>query len=362
MLIKRLFLTNFRNICKSEIDVSAKQVILIGANGQGKTNILESLYLLCYGSSFRTQNIRDCVNNTKDYFYISSDFEDYDSMERMTEFSYDGTNKTIRIDGKLIKDRKELIYTIPCIVFSHDDIEFVRGEQENRRRFFDQTMTMYDSVFFDDLRAYKNTLRQRNAAIKEGRIELLDVYDEKIASLGIPLIKQRSKVVESFNEIFPVIYNKVSADNKKITINYRPSWNTEFSQDEIISKLYSQRETDLRLLTTTSGPHRDRFILSDETGLFANTASTGQMRLASLVFRSAQAEFYRKKTGKDPVFLIDDVLLELDAEKRGRYLENLGSYSQAFFTFLPEEKYFSDEDRTSSIVYNVREGKVERDI
>lgn len=362
MIVKKLFLTNFRNLAKCELDVSAHKIILRGENGQGKTNLLEAVYILCYGSSFRTLNLKDAVRYGSDYFYLSSDFVDSDFLERMTEINFSDETKTIRIDGKQIRDRKELIYTLPCIAFSHDDIEIVRGEPENRRRFFDQTMTMYDPVFFEDLRAYKNVLRQRNAAIKAQRIDILDVYDSKLASLGIPIMKRREKVCEEFSAIIPEIYNKVSLEEKKISVSYRPSWNCELTEEEITKKLKDQRESDFRMNTTTSGPHRDRFVITDENGIFSNGASTGQMRLASLVFRSAQAEFYRKQTGKDPIFLIDDVLLELDNEKRGRYLQTLGSYSQAFFTFLPDEKYFSNDDCDSTIVYNVKNGGFEREI
>ena len=360
MLIRRLVVDGFRNISDREIDTSARQVILTGENGQGKTNLLEAVYVLCYGMSFRTQNLREAVQYGKDMFYLSSVFQDSQDLERKAEISFTEGRKHIRIDGKEIKDRKELIYCLPCIVFSHDDIEFVRGEPENRRKFFDQTMTMYDSVFFDDLRRYKNVLRQRNAAIKEQRYELLDIYDDKLVRYGMPIMKARSSVCSSFSAIFPDIYNNVSLEDRGIQIKYRPSWGEDETYESLVEKLYLQRDTDIKMSTTTSGPHRDRFLITDRNGVFVNGASTGQMRLASLVFRSAQAAFFRQKTGMNPIFLIDDVLLELDAQKRARYLSYLGHYNQAFFTFLPEEKYFGsfiDYDAGDTIRYKVEGGR-----
>ena len=360
MLIRRLVVDGFRNISDREIDTSARQVILTGENGQGKTNLLEAVYVLCYGMSFRTQNLREAVQYGKDMFYLSSVFQDSQDLERKAEISFTEGRKHIRIDGKEIKDRKELIYCLPCIVFSHDDIEFVRGEPENRRKFFDQTMTMYDPVFFDDLRRYKNVLRQRNAAIKEQRYELLDIYDDKLVRYGMPIMKARSSVCSSFSAIFPDIYNNVSLEDRGIQIKYRPSWGEEETYESLVEKLYLQRDTDIKMSTTTSGPHRDRFLITDRNGVFVNGASTGQMRLASLVFRSAQAAFFRQKTGMNPIFLIDDVLLELDAQKRARYLSYLGHYNQAFFTFLPEEKYFGsfiDYDAGDTIRYKVEGGR-----
>ena len=359
MLVKRIVLDGFRNIRDRQIDTSAKQVILTGENGQGKTNLLEAVYMLCYGTSFRTQNIRDIISHGKDMMYLSSIFEDSQGLERKAELSFSEGKKQIKLDGKEVRDRKELIYCLPCIVFSHDDIEFVRGEPENRRRFFDQTMTMYDPVFFDDLRKYKLVLKQRNAAIKDQRTELLDIYDEKLASYGFQIMKSRRAVATSFSAIFPDIYNAVSQEDRGIEINYRPSWNEELGIEGIIEKLFNQREVDLKMNTTTSGPHRDRFLISDRNGLFTSSASTGQMRLASLVFRSAQASFYRQKTGQNPIFLIDDVLLELDSQKRARYLSYLGHYNQAFFTFLPEEKYFGNMfelEGSQTLMYTVTEG------
>lgn len=359
MLVKRIVLDGFRNIRDRQIDTSAKQVILTGENGQGKTNLLEAVYMLCYGTSFRTQNIRDIISHGKDMMYLSSIFEDSQGLERKAELSFSEGKKQIKLDGKEVRDRKELIYCLPCIVFSHDDIEFVRGEPENRRRFFDQTMTMYDPVFFDDLRKYKLVLKQRNAAIKDQRTELLDIYDEKLASYGFQIMKSRRAVATSFSAIFPDIYNAVSQEDRGIEINYRPSWNEELGIEGIIEKLFNQREVDLKMNTTTSGPHRDRFLISDRNGLFTSSASTGQMRLASLVFRSAQASFYRQKTGQNPIFLIDDVLLELDSQKRARYLSYLGHYNQVFFTFLPEEKYFGsmfELEGSQTLMYTVTEG------
>lgn len=359
MLVKKIVLDGFRNIRDRQIDTSAKQIILTGENGQGKTNVLEAVYMLCYGTSFRTQNIKELVTHGRESFYLCSVFEDSQGLERKAEVIFSDGKKHIRLDGKDIKDRKELIYCLPCIVFSHDDIEFVRGEPENRRRFFDQTMTMYDPVFFDDLRRYKLILKQRNAAIKDQRTELLDIYDQKLASYGLQIMKSRRAVADSFSAIFPDIYNAVSLEDRGIEISYRPSWNEDLGIDGVLEKLESQRDVDLKMNTTTSGPHRDRFLINDRNGLFTSSSSTGQMRLASLVFRSAQAAFYRQKTGQNPIFLIDDVLLELDSQKRARYLSYLGHYNQAFFTFLPEEKYFGsmfDMEESQTLMYTVREG------
>ena len=342
MRFKELKYYNFRNIDNSSINTDCRNVILEGINGQGKTNILESVYLLSYGSSFRTGNSKEIITFNKDRVHIVGIAVSDDGLERKVEYVNQGGKRRILLDGKEIRDRKELIYNFPSIVFSHDDINFVKGEPEYRRRFFDQTFSMYNPVYLDSLRRYKTILMQRNAAIN-----------------GLEVSREREEGVRMFNEIFPSLYKEISQTEKELSIRYQPSWRDLKSEDEVVNYLESTRERDINLLTTSSGIHRDRFTVYDENGPFSQSGSTGQIRLASLLFRLAEARFFIKMTGKKPVLLIDDVLLELDNVKRGNFLSLLNDYSQAFFTFLPDEKYFSSE-KDEMLEYTVREGRVEK--
>ena len=359
MRFKELKYYNFRNIDNSSINTDCRNVILEGINGQGKTNILESVYLLSYGSSFRTVNSKEIITFNKDRIHIVGIAVSDDGLERKVEYVNQGGKRRILLDGKEIRDRKELIYNFPSIVFSHDDINFVKGEPEYRRRFFDQTFSMYNPVYLDSLRRYKTILMQRNAAIKARQSSLLSLYDERLAKYGLEVSKEREEGVRMFNEIFPSLYKEISQTEKELSIRYQPSWRDLKSEDEVVNYLESTRERDMNLLTTSSGIHRDRFTVYDENGPFSQSGSTGQIRLASLLFRLAEARFFIKMTGKKPVLLIDDVLLELDNVKRGNFLSLLNDYSQAFFTFLPDEKYFSSR-KDEMLEYTVREGRVEK--
>lgn len=358
MLIKKLVTEGFRNLEDNSYNFSSDGIILTGKNGQGKTNILEAIYILCYGNSFRTTRLADCIKHDRESFTISLVFTDSDNLDSVISVGYDTTEKLITVNGHEIKDRKDLIYSLPCIVFSHNDMFFVTGEPENRRRFFNQIMTMYDLDFFDDLRRYGQVLRQRNAAVKDARIELLDFYDTKLVAYGMRIQKARNAVCSAFNSIFPDIYSSVSGEETKISVDYRPSWSANLSDTDILEKLRLQRETDIHMGTTTSGPHRDRFIINGKDGPFVSSASTGQIRLASIVMRIAQAAFFRQKTGRNPIMLVDDVMLELDSEKRMKCLSAFGKYSQIFFTFLPDEKYFSEEDSSSFRKFIVNGGSL----
>ena len=344
---------DFRNISSASASSDSEDIVLVGTNGQGKTSFLEAVYMLCYGSSFRTPHLREAVMHGKPGFSISAEFEDEGFRERITT-SYIEGKRRIAIDGKEVKDRKDLIYRFPCIAFIHEDIGFIKGEPEERRRFFDQMMSLHSPFFFDDSRSYRAVLMQRNAAVKTGDRSLISLYNGRLASYGLEIMKARAEAVYEFNRIFPSLFRKISESGMDLDIRYQPSWGDFQSESEIISYLEETEERDLKMMTTTSGIHRDRFSVMSPSGPFAAVGSTGQIRLCSILFRISEARYFTKMTGKQPVLLIDDVLLELDAAKRSMLLSELDGYSQAFFTFLPRESYFGSE--RDALTYNAVNG------
>ncbi|HPE92153.1 MAG: DNA replication/repair protein RecF [Sphaerochaeta sp.] len=352
-----LWTNQFRNIVSERIPVDNRQVFLIGQNGQGKTNLLEAIYTLCYGSSFRTNQLKELIEHGQKAFRIEGRYLGDDQVIHTLVLQLKDGKRILTLDDREVRDRKELIYNIPCIVFSHDDIFFIKGEPEQRRRFFDQTMSMYNPLFFDDLRRYRLILRQRNQAIKDGILELLDLYDLQLAKYGLAIQRERTHAVYEFDQIFPLMYKNVSESSLDVHIEYHPSWSDCATEEEIVDHLARTRSRDLSLLTTTSGIHRDRFLVMEDCKPFSQTGSTGQLRLASLIFRTAQMAFFQKKTGKEPLILVDDVLLELDFKKREQFLQLMQTYCQAFFTFLPEEHYFSELADEGSLFYTVQQGR-----
>ncbi len=351
-------INNFRNISSAVVDTDGRDVVLKGTNGQGKTNFLEAVYMLSYASSFRTAHLSEVLMHGKDYFYLSGRYEDDYGEKGEVVVSFKDGKRTINLDGNQIRDRKELIYRFPSIVFSHEDMTILKGEPSDRRRFFDQTISLYSPMFLDDLRMYRNILEKRNASIKSGSYELLDIYDEKLASLGFEIMNMRKKEIDDFNGYFPDLFSKVSGTDEKLEVVYSPSWKDVDSVDGIIEILSSTRERDVKMQTTTSGIHRDRFNVVGKNGLFSQYASTGQIRLCSLLFRLSEVKAFSKASGRKPIVLVDDVLLELDDVKRGRFLSVLDDYSQAFYTFLPHEGYFSSE-HAKPITYRVEDGRYE---
>ena len=348
---------NFRNLCNAEIDLQAPEVFLVGENGQGKSNFLEAIYVLCYGSSFRTRS--DALlprHGTAESALAAKVFEDnQDDQAIERKVIWRDGKKQIIVDGKEVNDRKDLVRAIPCIVFCHDDIQFVRGAPDMQRYFFDQTLSLDDPVFIDALRDYRKILRLRNIALKEYRTELLAVYNQQLAQTGIEIQRRRRDAVAAFSATFCELYQGISGSQDKLVIEYRPSWKKDPPLDKAIAILEQRQDSDLSLGTTSSGPHRDRFRFTMNGADYTETASTGQLRLTSLVLRVAQARFFSDRAGRRPVLLLDDVMLERDPLRRARFLAVLPAYDQAFFTFLPDEQ-FNTYRKDATLLYRVTEG------
>jgi DNA replication and repair protein RecF len=358
VIITSLRTKAFRNLADVVVDTSAKKVFLVGENGQGKTNFLEALYFCAYASSFRGVHDNEISQNgVKDFsaFIVTSGNEILVKFEK--------GKKSVFIDDKKIEDRKGLLSVVPCIVFCHEDMEFVAGSPERRRWFFDQVLSLYDPLYLDDLHCYRRVLKSRNSVLKNhflhklnGNPEtLLDALDQQCVVYGMRLMEKRKTATQVFSEIFAPLYEKVSGI-AGVSVQYLPSWKVS-GEGDVIDLLLKRRAADLAAGASLSGPHRDRYVFAIGGIDFAGNASTGQRRLLALLLRVAQSRRFSDMTGKKPILLLDDVLLEMDGEKRRRFLSALPGYDQAFFTFLPEEpfQHYRDED---TMVYYVKNGQV----
>jgi DNA replication and repair protein RecF len=353
--------TNYRNLAEGPIDIFSGEIFFTGENGQGKSNILEALYILAYGSSFRTRNDGDWVRYGEKECSLRAVYRAEQGASHSVSVYYRNGKKRIEKNGKRIMDRKELIDTIPCVLYCHEDLEFVTGEPERRRFFLDQTLSMNDPVFIDLSRQYKKTLKSRNLILRSQQLEVLSAYNQQLVKIGVEIQQKRKLLVFSFNRIFSCLYEQVTGiDGVKLI--YLPSWKETGEQPvsagEALGQLEARQLLDLQFGTTMSGPHRDRILFIRNGRQFIPDASTGQKRLAAILLRSAQAMYYHQICGKKPVLLMDDVLLELDPEKRRRVRGILPEYDQLLCTFLigePYERYRTPATRE----YRIQEGRWE---
>ncbi len=348
---------NFRNLKDRELDLGARAVFLIGENGQGKTNLLEAINLISLGSSFRESRESAFVRDPAQAMAIHGRHSTPDAGDTSLSLQIaPGRRKEIRINDKVLSERRELLSEVLCICFVQQDMSFIVGSPEERRRFFDQTLVLSDLSFVDSLRGYRQVVRSRNLCLKEGRDDLLDVYDAQLAALGLALQGQRSELVREFDAVFDPLFREITGSDEPVRIRYRPSWEGLHSTDEVMAHLAAQRVRDRTIGATTSGPHRDACTYVYAGRDYAHFASTGQLRLCALALRVAQARFLSERTGRKPVLLLDDVLLELDPARKRAFVARFPPCEQAFFTFLPDEGWLSY--RTSdTLVLTVQGGE-----
>ncbi|MDR2509069.1 MAG: DNA replication and repair protein RecF [Spirochaetaceae bacterium] len=348
---------NFRNLSCCDVNVCAHDIFLVGENGQGKSSFLEAVYFCSYASSFRGALDRELVLTGEKECSVNAYIEN--SLYEKIQIIVANEKKTIVIDGKN-SDRKSLLSAAPSIVFCYEDMRFINGTPEQRRWFFDQNLCIYDINYLEDMRRYKKILKTRNTILKElkenisNNIKLLDAIDPQFIECGLEITRKRAKEAEVFSMILNPLYEEVSGI-KNIRVEYRPSWKTE-NAVEVLEDLEKKRTRDIMIGLSLSGPHRDSYCFTKDEDDFSKKASTGQRRLLALLIRAAQARRYNEKCGNKPILLLDDVLLELDGEKRVKFLSILPEYEQAFYTFLPEEQY-GRYIKNDTLVYAIDNGR-----
>ncbi len=340
---------NFRNLGNETVDVSAPEVFLVGKNGQGKTNFLESLYFSAYGTSFRTRSVSQIFTKDTKEFSIRTLYKASETDSHRISITVKGKKKEIQKDFKKIKSRKELISTVPCILFHGDDIEFAVGAPARKRFFIDQSVSLCNIDFLDYIVKYNKTLRSRNIVLEQKKTNILDSVDQVFAPLALYITKERKKIIEEYNKSFGELYKKISGV-ENVEIVYRPTVKVE-TTEELLEKLAEKHPSDLKDRTSSIGPHRDKIHFIKDGKPFVEKASNGQRRLLSLVLRILQAQEYSRFTKRKPVFLMDDILLELDPEKRQKFMQLLPEYEQLFCTFLPGEPYKNYQKENTKIYF-----------
>lgn len=345
---------NYRNIKNGTICFPTKEIFLVGKNGQGKTNILESIYILAYGDSFkkRSEQIFKTYGCSQCSLIGRFNIENDENNEiRFTEEK----NRQIFLNKHSVKDRKNLINLNPVILFSYEDFNIITGEPELRRKYIDQMICFKNFEYIDLKRNYKLLLGHRNALLKERNTKLLNIYDRQLGQTAFRIYMYRKNLTEEINNVFSKLYSYVAGQDFPIRFYYHSSLKGT-TEDDQIREIEENRNFDLKMNITTKGPHRDNFVFVMDNKDFSKTASTGQKRILSLILKLLQAK-YVEKYGKKPIILLDDVILEIDGEKRYRFLNQLNFYEQIFFTFLPEENY-KDYIKNETTILFVDQGMV----
>lgn len=352
MKIKSIKLTNFRNWDNKELTFSDR-VLIYGPNAQGKTNILESLYLVATTRSFRgkeAQIIKKDEEFTRVLANIETDREiEVDVVIKKTENSID---KEFKINEKK-KNSIDFVGTFSAIIFSPEDINVITGPPEGKRRYLSFTLGQKDREYLFDLLNYKKTLRHRNELLKRadrGTInEEIDIWDQNLSNYGEEIIAKRRALEEFINERFSGYYEELSGENHELKFVYEP----ELWGENLKESLLNSREKDIHAKTTTVGPHRDSWSIFIDGMDATQFCSRGELRTVILALKMTERDFFLTKDPNPPVILLDDVFSELDASRR-RYLLNAFTGSQLIIT-TTDLDHLDESFRETTQLVNIAE-------
>ncbi len=359
MNVKDIRLINFRNYDNIYLKFNPKVNIFIGKNAQGKTNLLEAIYMCAYGKSFRTNRDKEIINFSKEEAYIGSNMNinDYDKfleikMNRVK-------NKRIRINKNELKNYKELYSGLNVVIFAPDDLKIVKEGPSQRRDFMDVGISKVKPVYSYNISRYNKILFQRNNLLKSNKfkkdlINLLDVFDMQIASIGTSIILERQKYVEQLSKIANTTHKNISSNAEELELEYTTNVpileNKSEMEKSYLNKLKENFKRDAECGTTEIGPHKDDIYMTINNKEVRTYGSQGQQRTVVLSLKFSEVELIKIERGMYPVLLLDDVFSELDEERRD-YLIGLFKDMQTFITVTDAIDLKSMADLDKSIFY-----------
>ena len=339
MRLRKLTLRHFRNIGFAALEFSGRRHFLVGANGQGKTNLLEAAGFLTALRSFRSADHRLLVGHGEQCAAIAFAIEHERQNETEVTIKLRHEGKELWCDQARVAKLAEHLGRFPTVVFSSQDLLLVRGSPGGRRRWLDLTLAAMDAGYLRALQTYTRALAERNALLKSGRPAdaELDAFEQTLAPAAAQLIALRAAGLKALEATLKTAYARLSDDAEPTTLVYEPNF-AEPSAEALLARLESGRARDLQFRTTLTGPHRDDFRFMVKQTAARDFASEGQQRSLVLALRLAQAAWFHEKSGVCPVLLADDVLGELDPARRARFWSAIDHGSQiiATGTRLPE--------------------------
>ncbi len=360
MKIKSLKLKNFRNYDLLNLDFDEATNIFYGDNAQGKTNILEALYLTGTTKSHRGTKDRDMIQFGKDESHLETIVEKNGISYQIDMHLKKNSPKGIAINKMPIKKASELFGIVNMVFFSPEDLNIIKNGPAERRRFIDLELSQLDKVYLSDLANYNKIVNQRNHLLKEmefnkGLTQTLDVWDMQLIHYGDRIIKRRKDFIEQVNEIVSNMHKKLTGGREELIIFYEPS-NGTMSLEQAIER---NKEKDKRLKSTSVGPHRDDICFMIKDLDIRRFGSQGQQRTAALSLKLSEIELVKKTIKDKPVLLLDDVLSELDKHRQNYLLDSIDDI-QTLITCTGVEDFVNHRFSINKI-FHVQNGQVAKE-
>ncbi len=362
MKITSLELKNFRNYDYLKINFNENVNLILGNNAQGKTNLIEAIYITSMGKSFRTNKDSDMILFGNDFAKVNIHAEkSYIDTDIDITIKND-SKKSIKKDGNQIKKISELLENILIVIFSPEDLKIVKDEPEKRRKFIDRELCQINPMYYDNLNNYKKVLLQRNSYLKEEKIDnnILDLWDVQLSKYGAKVIKIREKFIKKISDISGGIHNNITNEKEILEIKYNSNINIKkdlLEQEQFIYEtLKSSYKNDLKMRTTTRGPHKDDILFFVNEINMRNFGSQGQQRTTALSLKLAEISLIKEETGEDAILLLDDVMSELDIERQKYLIKSLKNI-QLFITTTDIDENLKKSFPNANILY-INNGKI----
>lgn len=364
MIIKSLELSDFRNYESLCIHFDRGVNILFGDNAQGKTNILEAIYVSATTKSHKSSKDKDIINFEKEEAHIRTYLEKDEIETRVDMHLRKSKTKGIAIDGVKIKKAAELLGLLNVVFFSPEDLSIIKNGPAERRRFIDMELCQLDNFYLYNLNNYNKIVNQRNKLLRDLYYnptlkDTLTIWDSQLLSYGSKIIERRIQFIEQINGIIKEIHSNLSGGKETLRIEYEPNITIDAYEKELT---YSQ-DKDIKLKQTTVGPHRDdiSFMVKkagEEKEIdIRKYGSQGQQRTAALSLKLSEIELVRKVTKDTPVLLLDDVLSELDSNRQNYLLNSIGDI-QTIITCTGLDEFVNHRFEINK-VFKVTNGVVE---
>lgn len=357
MHLSQLRLRDFRNYGRLDLEFAPGFHLLLGNNAQGKTNILEAIYLLATLRSFRGVASAQMVRHGRTGFFVGGKAEQAGTHEIKVYWS--PGERSLTVDGRPVRKLSEFFGVFRAVVFCSEDIQLVKGPASRRRRYIDLLLSQTHPAYLPVLQRYTRAVRSRNALLKSRVIDpaALDAFTQEMVLAGNELIRYRRKLLPQISPIACEAYRRITHAAETLWIDYAPSVREDFLLE--LRKM-DARERATRM--TLIGPHRDELVLKLDDKSVAQFGSEGQKRSVVIALKMAQAEYLTHLHGTPPVLLIDDIMGELDIARRSGFLPLLRriheAQSQVFMT-CTEENWPTELGRDLQR-WEVKGGKVSR--
>lgn len=357
MVVKQIELQNFRNYDTLCLPLHGGINILYGDNAQGKTNILEAIYLCGTTKSHKGSKDKELIQLGESEAHIRMQLEKNQIPHRIDMHLKKSKAKGVAIDGIPIRKSSELFGMIHIVFFSPEDLSMIKNGPAERRRFLDLELCQLNKLYLHYLSGYNKALNQRNNLLKQiglkrELLDTIDIWDSKLLEYGEQLISCRKAFITQLNEILPPIHNKLSGGKESLLIQYEPN----VTQELFAARLKELRERDIITKMTNCGPHRDdiSFFIGGED--VKKYGSQGQQRTAALSLKLAELELVKETIKEKPVLLLDDVLSELDRKRQIQLLNSIEDL-QTIITCTGLEEFVDDREKYNH-VYQVVNGTV----